>query len=121
MSSTSSTAQVPASNLVSAGTVSVAVQNPAPGGGTSNTLSFTINPPTTSLNVLNIQGSDLVWDANRKKIYVAVSSESGTNPGTVSVVDPVAGSITNSQSLSSAPTGLAISDDGQYLYTVISG
>ena len=121
VSSTSLTAQIPASDLTSAGTASVAVQNPAPGGGTSNSLSFTINPPTTLLNILNIQGTDLVWDASREEIYVAVPSESSANPGTVTVVDPVAGSITSSKSLSSAPSGFAISDDGQYLYAVING
>jgi hypothetical protein len=120
-SSTSLTAQIPASELTSAGTASVAVQNAVPGGGSSNSLSFTIKPPAISLNILDIQGSDLVWDSSRKKIYVAVPSESGTNPGTVTVVDPIAGSITSSQSLSSAPSGFAISDDGQYLYAVING
>jgi hypothetical protein len=121
VSSTSLTARISASDLISAGTASVAVQNPAPGGGTSNSVSFTISPPVTGLNVLDIQGTDLVWDASRKKIYVAVPSESSTNPSTVAVVDPVAGSITNSQSLSSAPSGFAISDDDQYLYAVING
>src|SRR5258707_5642651 len=37
------TATVPASNLTAVGTANVAVFNPTPGGGTSGTLSFTIN------------------------------------------------------------------------------
>ena len=37
------TAKIPASDIAAAGTASVTVKNPAPGGGTSNALTFTIN------------------------------------------------------------------------------
>jgi hypothetical protein len=37
---------IPAANLVSAGTASITVFNPAPGGGVSNELTFTIGSPT---------------------------------------------------------------------------
>jgi uncharacterized protein (TIGR03437 family) len=43
VSSTQLTAQIPADHIAAAGTASVTVFNPAPGGGTSNALSFTIN------------------------------------------------------------------------------
>lgn len=42
-------AQVPASNLASAGTAAATVSTPSPGGGTSNAVPFTITSPTTSL------------------------------------------------------------------------
>jgi hypothetical protein len=121
VSGTSLTATVPAADLTTAGSAAVTVQNPTPGGGTSSTLSFTINPPATNLTVLNIQGNDITWDPGQKKIYVAVPSAASVNPGTVTVVDPIAGSIGSSQNLTSAPSGLAISDDNQYLYAVIGG
>lgn len=121
VSGTSLTAQIPASDLTSAGTTSVAVQNPPPGGGTSNSLSFTVNPVAGNLTVLDLEGSDLTWDPTQQKLYVAVPSAAATNPSTVTIVDPIAGSIVSSQSLSSAPYGLAISDNSQYLYTVING
>jgi hypothetical protein len=120
-SSTSLTAQIPASNLGSVGSASVAVQNPTPGGGTSGSLIFSINPLAANLTVLNLSGSDLSWNPSQQKLYVAVQSSASVNPGTVTVVDPVAGSIVSAQQLSSAPSGLAISDDGQYLYAVING
>ena len=44
-------ASVPASLIVSQGSASVSVQNP--GGGTSNAVTFTINPPTLSLSSVN--------------------------------------------------------------------
>jgi hypothetical protein len=37
------TARIQASDIATAGTASVTVKNPAPGGGTSNALTFTIN------------------------------------------------------------------------------
>ncbi len=53
VSATSLTATVPASDIASAGTASVTVNNPTPGGGTSATKTFNINnavPTITSLN-----------------------------------------------------------------------
>ncbi|MEP7340080.1 MAG: PKD domain-containing protein [Acidobacteriota bacterium] len=49
------TAAIPAGDLASTGTVNITVFNGAPGGGTSNALPFTVNPPNpvptiTSLN-----------------------------------------------------------------------
>src|SRR5205085_3464558 len=46
VSATQLTAQITASDIVSAGTASATVLNPAPGGGTSNAVNFTINAAT---------------------------------------------------------------------------
>jgi hypothetical protein len=121
VSSTSLTAQIPASDLSSTGSANVAVQNPPPGGGTSHSISFIINSPVTNLSVLDLPGTDLVWSPNQQKLYVAVPASATSNASSITVVDPITGSIVNSQPVSSAPTGLAISDDSQYLYAVISG
>ncbi|MCS6881536.1 MAG: IPT/TIG domain-containing protein [Chloroflexaceae bacterium] len=55
VSATQLTAQIPASDIAAAGTASITVVNPAPGGGTSNSVTFTINasnpvPAITSLS-----------------------------------------------------------------------
>jgi len=47
------TASVPGSGLVKAGSDSVSVLNPAPGGGLSNALSFTVDNPVPSLTSLS--------------------------------------------------------------------
>jgi hypothetical protein len=49
------TATIPASDLATTGTASVTVVNPAPGGGTSGALTFTINPsnPLPTLSALS--------------------------------------------------------------------
>jgi hypothetical protein len=124
VSSTSLTAQIPASDLASAGTASIAVQNPAPGGGLSGGLTFTVNPSSSNLNLLNVldvEGIDVVWNSSQQVLYVAVPSTATTNASTISVVDPIAGTVTSTQQLSSAASGLAISDDNQFLYAVVSG
>ena len=46
-------ATIPASDLVAAGTASVDVVNPSPGGGTSNSLSFAINNPAPTITSLS--------------------------------------------------------------------
>lgn len=120
VSSTSLTGQVPASDLSSGATATVTVQTPPPGGGTSGNLTFTVSSGS-NLTVLDIEGSDLAWNASQQKLYVAVPASATADAGTITVVDPVAGSIGTSLTLSSAPSGLAISDDDQYLYAVING
>jgi hypothetical protein len=87
----------------------------------SGSTTLTVTAAPANLSVLNLEGSDLIWNPSQQKLYVAVPSAASTNGGTITVVDPIAGSIGGAQQLSSAPSGLAISDDSQYLYAVISG
>ena len=121
VSGTSLAAQIPGSDLSSEGTAIVAAQNPAPGGGTSSNLAFTINPPATNLVVLDLAGADLAWNSSQQRLYVAVPAAASGNASTITVVDPIAGSVISTQQLTSAASGLAISDDNQYVYAVISG
>ncbi len=46
-------AQVPAANVAAAGTASITVFNPTPGGGTSNSATFTVNNPVPSITSLD--------------------------------------------------------------------
>jgi IPT/TIG domain len=91
--STQLTAAIPATDIATAGTASVAVFNPAPGGGTSNAVAFTISqtnpvPTITGLNPASatagspaftlavtgtnfVSGSMVRWNgANRTTIFV---------------------------------------------------
>lgn len=90
------TAAIPANDLISSGTVNVTVFNPAPAGGTSNALTFTVSPPNpvptiTSLTpnaavegsaafLLTVNGSGFVntstvrWDGqNRQTEFVSTT------------------------------------------------
>src|SRR5665811_1869006 len=96
VSATRLTASIPASDIVTAGTASVTVFNPTPGGGTSNAQTFTINSPnpvptTTSLSpssataggaafTLTVNGTNFVagsvvrWEgADRTTTYVSAT------------------------------------------------
>jgi len=53
VSSTQLTAAIPAAVIGSAGTASVTVTNPTPGGGTSNTLNFAINSGTNPIPMIS--------------------------------------------------------------------
>ena len=121
VSGTSLTAQVPASDVSAAGTASVDVITGSPGGGTSAALTFTIAAAATNLSVIPLQGSDLAWDAAHSKLYVAVPSTASSNASSIVTVDPVTGSFSSAQQLSTSPSGLAVSDDGQFLYAVVNG
>ncbi|MEO6726416.1 MAG: IPT/TIG domain-containing protein [Blastocatellia bacterium] len=52
-------AQIPVSDITSAGTASVTVINPAPSSGTSNALSFAIHPAVASVSAASFLGSEL--------------------------------------------------------------
>ncbi len=121
VSSTSLTAQVPAGEIASGGTASVTVQDPAPGGGRSDALPFTISMAANLLNIVSLEGNDLAWDASRQKLYVAVPASASTNANTITVVDPIAGTVGSATNLTSEPYGFAISDDGSELYAAVNG
>ncbi|MGB6484063.1 MAG: putative Ig domain-containing protein [Candidatus Acidiferrales bacterium] len=53
------TAAVPASDIASAGTASITVVNPAPGGGNSNAVYFPVAAPEATVNFSNAAGSPI--------------------------------------------------------------
>lgn len=53
VSATQLTATIPASDLVAAGTTSITIVNPAPGGGSSNAVSFIVNNPVPAITSLD--------------------------------------------------------------------
>jgi 6-phosphogluconolactonase (cycloisomerase 2 family) len=84
------TAQVPASDIATAGTAAVTVFNPAPGGGTSNSLTFTTttgsaNPQSVAVNPAG------------NFAYVASQGCSGGVGGFVSMytINPTTGALTS--------------------------
>lgn len=119
---TTLTATVSSYSLGTVGTASVAVFNPAPGGGTSSARTFTITkPPQEGVTVVSLLANDLAWDPYRQKLYVSVPSTSAVNPNSVSEIDPFTGQITGTQFAGSEPGKLALSDDGGYLYVGFGG
>jgi len=118
-SSTSLQAAITAADIATAGTATVTVMNPAPGGGTSTGLSFTIaNFIATQVNQA---AQDIVFDAVNNVIYLSVPGTAAANGNTISVLNPTTAAITSSVPAGSNPDVLAISDNSQYLYAGIDG
>jgi Putative Ig domain len=79
-SATKLTASIPASDIVSAGAASITVNNPTPGGGSSNALSFTISPPPAPPPLTITSSSPLPDGVVAAPYSQALSASGGTPP-----------------------------------------
>jgi IPT/TIG domain len=121
ISSTELQAEISAADIATAGSASVTVVNPAPGGGRSNALTFNISDAAVGIIVVNQASNDLVWDPVNQVIYLSVPSTAAAHGNTISVLKPTTGNITSSQFAGSEPDVLAISGDSQFLYAGLDG
>ena len=76
------TAATPSADLASAGSVPVNVVNPAPGGGTSNSVSFTISPPTP---LISFSSSSVTFPAQKVGTASPAVMIAVQNPGTAAL------------------------------------
>lgn len=111
---------LPASDLAAAGVLQITVRNPAPGGGLSESLPFTVagDAPKLISEVISppLGAAALAADPTRPLIYAALPSTATAQPNTVVAIDVGSGSIIWSVPVAGSPNVLAISDDGQFLY-----
>ncbi len=103
----SGTLVAPGGGAVPVGTV--------PGGGS-------INPPSTGITpvIVPVAGNDIAWDVLRGTLYMSVSDTASESANTICAVNLTTGAITAAIAVESTPSGLAISDDGQYLYAALA-
>jgi len=73
------------------------------------------------INAINVTTNDLVYDTNTDRIYVSIPSSNGTNGNSIGIINPNNYSLENTIFIGSEPTILAISDDGQYIYSGFDG
>jgi len=85
VSATQLTAAIPATDIPAAGTASVTVVNPSPGGGASNVVFFPITNPTSSVFFANAPGSPVTTGSYPTS--VAVGDFNGDGIPDLAVVD----------------------------------
>jgi hypothetical protein len=73
------------------------------------------------VNTLNLTTNDLVYDLVTNKIYASIPSANGSNGNSIGVINPSTYLLENTIFIGSEPTVLAISDNGQYIYSGFSG
>jgi hypothetical protein len=103
------------SDFVTMGTVPVSVFNPAPGGGLSNSVEFTVYRATT------LTAKDLIYDRVGSVIYASIAGSSPNLPNTLTIIEPGAGTFGPSTNIGSDPGKLAISSDSQWIYVGLDG
>ena len=106
-----------AANLIGAiGSSQISVTNGTPGGGTSVALPFSI------FNTVALDTNDIAFDPFTRKLYATIPSTASQVTGNSIVsIDPMTGKIGAPVFIGSEPTRLTVSDDGKYLYAVLSG
>lgn len=116
VSATQLTATVPAGKLTTLGWAPVTVSTAAPGGGISNARALTI------YSVLTVGVNHIVYDPYTRKIMASVGGGSSTVAGnSIVAITPETASIGTPVNIGSQPTSLALTSDGQILYTILSG
>ena len=119
-SSSQLTAQIPTSDIAAAGTVAVSAFNPAPGGGGSNSLTFTITPGSVSPQSIAV-------DPTGKFAYAANNGCSDSPEGYVSMytIDPNTGALESvGPPVASHDEGahsVAVDPSGKFAYVANSG
>ena len=124
ISATQMQATIPALNLSVSNQSNITVVNPAPGGGNSARLPFTVVAAPSTGNAVHVYaagGNDVVWDSQRQKLYVSSPGIQFDLANKIVTVDPVAGTVTASAFAGSDPAKLSISSDNQFIYAGING
>ena len=98
--------------------VPVDVFTPAPGGGTSAGLDFTVTPTVLELY---LPTNDLVYHSASGLIWASVPGTGGDQANTLTAIDPRTGELVTSVPIGDEPGKLALSDDGTTLYVGLNG
>lgn len=114
ISATQLTATVPAASLAALSWHAVTVATPAPGGGVSAVL------PLTIYSAIKAGANRLAYDPFSRKLIASLGSSTSSG-NSIEFVTPDTGTTDSSVSIGSEPTRLALSDDGQALYVLLTG
>jgi hypothetical protein len=94
----------------------ISVSTPAPGGGQSAALPFSI------FQLLNVPANAMTFDPFTRQLYAVLPSTSTNISGnSIVAINPVTGSVGSPVQVGSEPNLLSETSDGNYLYIGLSG
>lgn len=73
-----------------------------------------------NVQTLQLTTNDLVFDQVTQKIYASIPSANGSNGNSIGIINPRINTLEKTVFIGSEPTVLAISDNGQYIYSGFS-
>ena len=101
------------------GTINIAVTNPAPGGGTSGNLPFTVSPLGLTVKSVPVVANDLVWEPVSQQIYLSLVGSTWAQGTSIQALDPTTATLGNPIPVGSYPDRLAVSANSKYLFVGI--
>jgi hypothetical protein len=82
---------------------------------------LTVSYSQIQVHTVNVATNDLVFDSVTNKIYVTIPSSNGSNGNSIGIINPNTYVLENTVFMGSEPSVMAISDDGQFIYTGFTG
>lgn len=82
---------------------------------------FSISYSQIQVHTVDVATNDLVYDSVTNKIYVTIPSSNGSNGNSIGIINPTTFVLENTFFMGSEPSIMAISDDGQFIYTGFTG
>ena len=108
--------------LASAGSGSITVMNPAPGGGTSTAVTFTVkSAPANQITIIPANANSLAWDRVNHVIYLSLPSVDGPGGNSIVTLNPETGALGTPVFVGGEPDLLSVSANSQYLYVGLDG
>lgn len=112
--STSLTVVVPPADLAALGWAAISVATSAPGGGTSAAL------PLTIFSVLKLGANHILYDPYSRELMASIGAgTSSVAANSILAITPDTVSISTPVPIGGVPTDLALTSDGQVLYTLL--
>lgn len=112
------------SDIAVPGTAQLSVATPAPGGGTSASMTVTVAgtvPTLTSQIVVPMRARVIAADPTHPIVYAGVDSTDATYPNSIVALDGASGSVLWSVPIGGRPEVLTVSTDGQFIYASTLG
>jgi sugar lactone lactonase YvrE len=104
--------------------VTSGVPNPPPRSSTRPATAIPTAPQaanTPAVSMIPLVANDLIYDQRSKRLFATTPGRAEAQGNSLVAIDPSTGTVGTPVPLGSEPNQLALSDDGRYLYAVLSG